>query len=90
MLRILFKTNQIFQKLRKINIFQLFCTFKGRTTPNHYAFCVIVIVPVEKQMDFAPFWGPVQIFIWLLVPSYDLKKSFKPLQHNERQKKSKF
>ena len=45
--------------------------FKGRTTPNHYAFCVIVIVPVEKQMNFAPFWGPVQIFIRLLVSSYD-------------------
>ena len=37
-------------------------------------------------MKFAPLWGPVQIFVGLLVPSYNFKKSSKPLQHNERQK----
>ena len=40
-------------------------------------------------MNFAPFGGPLQSFVCFLVPSYDLKKSLKPLQHNERQKKKK-
>ena len=44
-----------FSKIEKNNIFQLLCTFKGRTTPNLYAFCVKVIVAVEEQMNFAPF-----------------------------------
>ena len=39
-----------FHKLRKIKNFQLLCLFKGRTTLNHYAFCVIVIVPVGKRI----------------------------------------
>ena len=73
-----------FHKLRKIKIFQLLCLFKGRTTLNHYAFCVIVTIPVEKQMNFAPFGGPVQSSVCLLVPSYDLKKSLKPLNYDER------
>ena len=38
-------------------------------------------------MDFAPFGYPLQSFVCFLVPSYDLKKSLKPLQHNERQNK---
>ena len=41
-------------------------------------------------MNFAPFGGPLQSFVCFLVPSYDLKKSLKPLQHNEWQKNSKF
>ena len=41
-------------------------------------------------MNFAPLGGPLQSFVCFLVPSYDLKKSLKPLQHNERQKNSKF
>ena len=40
-------------------------------------------------MSFAPLGGPLQSFVCSLVPSYDLKKSLKPLQHNERQKKKK-
>ena len=38
-------------------------------------------------MDFAPFGDPLQSFVCFLVPSYDLKKSLKPVQHNERQNK---
>ena len=42
-------------------------------------------------MNYAPFGVPLQSFVCFLVPSFDLKKSLKPLQHNERQKKkSKF
>ena len=37
-----------------------------RTTPSHYAFCIIVIVPVEKQINFAPFWCPVGISCLLI------------------------
>ena len=63
------------KKKKKKNI----CVFKGRTTPNHYAFSVMFIVPVEKQMNFAHFGGPVEIFVRILVPSCHLKKSLKPL-----------
>ena len=60
----------------------------GRTTPNHYL--CNSCSPGRKQMKFMPLWGPVQIFVGLLVPSHNLKKSLKPLQHNEHQKNLKF
>ena len=47
----------------------------GHIVTNHHAFCEIVVVQVEKQMNFALFWGPVQIFVCLLVPCYHLNKS---------------
>ena len=47
-------------------------------------------VPAWKQNNFAHFGGPLQSFVYFLEPSYDLKKSLKPLQHNEQQKNSKF
>ena len=46
-----------------------------------------IIVPVLKEMNFAPFGGPLQSFVCSLVPSDDLNESLKPLQHNEREKK---
>ena len=84
------KTNYILHKLRKTKNLKLLWVFKGRTTLNHSAFCVIVIVPAKKQMNIALFWGPDDIFVCLLVSCYDSNKSLKPLQHSECQKKSNF
>ena len=34
-------------------------------------FCLMFIVPVEKKMNFAPFGGPEEIFVCILVPTCD-------------------
>ena len=43
----------------------------------------------RKQMNFAPRVS-LQSFVWSLVPSYDLKKSLKPLQHKKKKRQKKF